>query len=150
MAFSLACFEIRSRKRRRLILHETAFTRWRFLLPTLSTLILFICFWTDLVRALATARNTSAVVCLNTRKFKGLLTIPEKVHHCQRSKKWFTWHVISIMTENKPHAPHMQEAFAYNESLQHPIISVLLIKILIFSDHSVVFTCYKVINAFKR
>ena len=71
VGFSLACFEVRSRKRRRLILHETAFTRWRFLLPTLSTLILFICFWTDLVRALATTRNTSAVVCLNTRKFKG-------------------------------------------------------------------------------
>ena len=41
--------------------------------------------------------------------------------------------------------------FAYNKSLQHPTISVLLIKILIFFfDHSVVFTCSKVINAFKR
>ena len=35
---------------------------------------------------------------LNTRKFK----IPEKLHHCQRSKKWFTWHIISITSENKP------------------------------------------------
>ena len=26
--------------------------------------------------------------------------------HCQRSKKWFTWHVISIIFENKPHAHH--------------------------------------------
>ena len=41
-------------------------------------------------------------------------------------------------------------AFAYNESLQHPTIAVLLIKILIFFYHSVVFTCSKVINAFKR
>ena len=36
--------------------------------------------------------------------------------------------------------------FAYNESLQHLTINVLLIKILIFSDYSVVFTCSKVIN----
>ena len=42
--------------------------------------------------------------------------------------------------------------FAYNKSLQHQTNSVLLIKILIyfFPDHSVVFTCSKVINAFKR
>ena len=40
--------------------------------------------------------------------------------------------------------------FAYNKSLQHPTIEVLLIKILIFSDHSVVFTCSEVIKAFKR
>ena len=40
--------------------------------------------------------------------------------------------------------------FAYNESLQHPTIAVLLIKILIFFfDHSVVFSCSKVIDAFK-
>ena len=31
-----------------------------------------------------------------------------------------------------------------------PLIAVLLIKILIFFDHSVVFICSKVINAFKR
>ena len=42
--------------------------------------------------------------------------------------------------------------FAYNESLQHQTIAVLLIKILIFFffDHAVVFTCSKVINASKR
>ena len=33
-------------------------------------------------------------------------SIPEKSHHCQRLKKWFTWHVISIVAENKPHAHH--------------------------------------------
>ena len=32
-----------------------------FLLPTLSTSTLFICFWIDLVRVLATKKNTSAV-----------------------------------------------------------------------------------------
>ena len=34
-------------------------------------------------------------------------------------------------------------------NLQHPTIAILLIKILIFFNHSVVFTCSKVINAFK-
>ena len=42
-------------------------------------------------------------------------------------------------------------SFAYNESVQHPAVAVLLIKILLFFfDHSVVFTFSKVINAFKR
>ena len=60
-------------------------------------------------------------------------SIPEKLHHCQRSKKWFTWHVISIIAENKSHAHHETiKFFAYNESLQNPAIVVLLIKILIF------------------
>ena len=40
--------------------------------------------------------------------------------------------------------------FAYNESLQHPTIAVLLIKILLFFDHSIVFTCSKVINPLKQ
>ena len=46
------------------------------LLPTLSTSILFICFWTDLVRVLATTTKNvcsrKLYVCINTRKFKGL------------------------------------------------------------------------------
>ena len=32
--------------------------------------------------------------------------IPEKLRHCQISKKWFTWHVIPIIAENKSHAHH--------------------------------------------
>ena len=44
-----------------------------------------------------------------------------------------------------------RDTFAFNESLQHPTIAVLLKKILIFFfDHSIVFTCSKVINSFKR
>ena len=52
-----------------------------------------------------------------------------------------------------------QDPFAYNESLQHPTIAVLLMKIsffflfsFFFFDYLVVFTCSKVINvnAFKR
>ena len=46
------------------------------LLPTLSTSILFICFWIDLVRVLATTGNNVCgrrlYACINTRKFKGL------------------------------------------------------------------------------
>ena len=40
------------------------------------------------------------------------------------------WHLIPIIAENKRHAHH--ETFAYNESLQHLTILVLLIKILFF------------------
>ena len=40
--------------------------------------------------------------------------------------------------------------FAYNESLRHPTIAVLLKILIFFFNHSVVFTCSKVINAFKR
>ena len=57
--------------------------------------------------------------CINTRKFKGL------DYHRQRSKKWFTWHVISIIAENKPHAH--QKNFLHTMT-----IAALLIKILIF------------------
>ena len=42
-----------------------------------------------------------------------------------------------------------QDPFAYNESLQPPTIVVLLIKILIFFDHPVVFTYSKVVNLFE-
>ena len=55
--------------------------------------------------------------------------------------------------QSSPKISHMliTRQFAYNNSLQYPTISVLLIKILIFFfDHSVVFSCSKVINAFKR
>ena len=47
----------------------------------------------------------------------------------------------------------IRRQFAYSESLQHPTIAVLLIKIplLLFTfNYSEVFTCSKVINACKR
>ena len=44
-----------------------------------------------------------------------------------------------------------QNSFAYNESLQHLTMALLLIKILLFFfSTTVVFTCSKVINVFKR
>ena len=68
-----------------------------------------------------------------------MASIPEKLHHCQRSKKLFTWHVTSFITENKPHA---------HQNLQHSTIAVLLIEILIFFYHSLVITCSKVYQPF--
>ena len=56
-SFSLA-WRLDREMRRLLILHERGFS---FLLPTLSSSMLFICFWIDLVRMLATTRNTSVV-----------------------------------------------------------------------------------------
>ena len=84
--------------RRPLILHETGFTPWRILLPTLSTSILLICFWFDLVRVLAKTGNTSGSQAM-PRFQRNYIIARDK-------KKWFTWRVISIIAENKPHAHH--------------------------------------------
>ena len=60
-------------------------------------------------------------------------------------------HGTSFQSSPKINRMLITRPFAYNESLQHPTIAVLLIKILIFFffDHSVVFSCSKVIDAFK-
>ena len=106
----LACLEIRSRNEETI----TNSTRNRiyspkvFLVTTLSTSILFTCLWTDLVRVLATTGDTSPVASymrVQMHENSGA-SIPEKVHHCQRAKKWLTWHVMSIIAENKSHAHH--------------------------------------------
>ena len=119
--------------RRQLILHKTAFPRWRFFTSyfiDVDTFYLFLNWFSTRVsddRKYVCGRRLYA--CINTRNSR--TSIAEKLHHCQKSKKWFTWHVISIIAENKPHAHHKTH-FAYNESLQHSTIAVLLIKILIF------------------
>ena len=74
-----------------------------FLPPTVSTSKLFTCLWIDLVRLLTLTRYMSTVAGY---KKNSRASIPEKWHHCQRSKKWFTWHVISIIAENKLHSHH--------------------------------------------
>ena len=85
----LACLEIRSRNEETI----TNSTRNRiyspkvFLVTTLSTSILFTCLWTDLVRVLATTGNTSPVASymrVQMHENSGA-SIPEKVHHCQKS-----------------------------------------------------------------
>ena len=61
-AFSLACLEIRLRNEEAInSIRNVIYLLKVFLLPALSTLILFICFLIDLVRVLATTRNTSAI-----------------------------------------------------------------------------------------
>ena len=65
-------------------------------------------------------------------------SIRVKLHHCQRAKKWWTWRVISIIAENKPHADyetyfHLIKIYdSWPDSLT---IEVLLRKIFRFFDH---------------
>ena len=122
--------------RRRLTLHETAFTRWRFFTSyfiDVDTFYLFLNWVSTRVsddRKYVCGRRLYA--CIDTRKFKGLDS--RQITSLPVIKKWFTsitWHVLSIIAENKPHSHHKM-SFAYDERLQHPTIAVLLIKILIF------------------
>ena len=83
------------------------------LLPTLSTSILFTRSWTDLVCVLvATTGNTSAVAGYTRAQIheNSRASISQKLHHCRRSKKWFTWHVISTF----PHAQHKTRLHTVN------------------------------------
>ena len=117
---SLACLEIRSRNEEAINSTRTRIYSLNvFLLPTLSTSRLFTCFWIDLVRALTTTGNTSAVASY-TRVYiheDSRASIAEKLNNCQRSKKWFTWHLISIIAENKlysRHKMHLHTMKVYN------------------------------------
>ena len=74
---SLARLEITSRNEEAVnFTRNTIYLLKVFLLPTLSTSILFICLWIDLVRVLATTGNNVCrrrlYACINTQKFKGL------------------------------------------------------------------------------
>ena len=104
-----------------------------FLLPTLSTLILFICFSIHLV---CVSNYDQNYVC-NHRLYVCIIPknsstcIAEKSHHCHRSKKWFTVHVISIFTKNQLHAYH--HTICIQSKFRTPnYITVLLTKIRIF------------------
>ena len=130
---------------RRLILHETGFTHYRFFTPYfwIFTFYLFLN-WvsTHVIRLLSQAIR----VYKYTKNSRAL--IPEKLHHCQRSKKGFSWHVISIITKNRPHAHHKSHLHTMKVYNTQPV-SLLLIKFSFFSTTEA-FTCSKVINAFKR
>ena len=74
---SLARLEITSRNEEAVnFTRNTIYLLKVFLPPTLSTSILFICLWIDLVRVLATTGNNVCgrrlYACINTQKFKGL------------------------------------------------------------------------------
>ena len=120
---SLACFEIRSRNKRAINSTRNkiySLKVFHFLLYRRRFFYLFLSWFSMRVsddQKYVWGRRLNA--CINTRKFKGL------DYHCQRSKKWFTWHVISIIAENKPHAH--QKNFLHTMT-----IAALLIKILIF------------------
>ena len=62
-AASLACLEISSRNEEAInSTRNMIYSLKDILLPSLSTSIHFTCFWIDLIRVLATTRNTSTVV----------------------------------------------------------------------------------------
>ena len=80
---------------RRLILHETGFPSVKFFtFSFIDGRIFFRIFAFYIV-------FDDLYACINTRK-----SIREKLHHCQRAKAWWTWRVISIIPQNKPHAHH--------------------------------------------
>ena len=110
-AFSLACLEIGSRN------EEAINSTWNriYSLKVLNFLLYrrrvffristFYCFWIDLVRVLATTEIRLRLQAIRVYKYNGA-SVPGKLHHCQRSKTWFTWHVSSIIAKNKKHAHH--------------------------------------------
>ena len=57
-------------------------------------------------------------VCVN-KYTKIKASMWEKLHNCQRTKRWWSWHVISIIAENEPQAYHKTQ-FTYSESWPHP------------------------------
>ena len=135
---------------RRLILHKTGFNRYMFFTSyfiDVDTFYLFLNWFSTRVSDNRKYVCRRLYACINTRKFKGLDS--REITSLPEIKE-----VINVARHfnhrRKEIACSSQEPFAYNESLQHPTIAVLLIKILNFFDHSVVFTCPKVINAFKR
>ena len=95
--------------RRRLILHETAFTRWRFFT---SYFIYVDAFYLFLNWFSTRVSDDRKYVCgrgqnerTNTRKFKGLDS--REISSLPAIKKViYIGHVISIIAENKPHAYH--------------------------------------------
>ena len=72
----------------------------------------------------------------------------------KRAEMWWTWHVTSIIAENKPHAHHKTHLHTRKVSNTRPVclpIEVLLIEILLyFDDRSIYFfqsnQCFRVIE----
>ena len=155
-AFTLACLGIRSRNeeainstRNRIYTCERVFTSYFIDVEYSSGYLLFICFWTDLVCVLATTGNTSAFASFHLYKYMKIQGRQFQrnyiVHHCQRSKGWFTFQsspkitrmliTKAICIQWKFTSPDHRSFANYDSN---------------FFDHSVVFTCSRVINPFKR
>ena len=81
--------------------------------------------WTDWVRVYKYTKSKAS-----TR---------EKLLHCQRAKTWWTWRVISVIAENKPHAhhkTHLHGMKVYNtRAVSLTIEFCSCITILPFFDH---------------
>ena len=118
--------------KRRLILPETGLTRYRFFTSyfiDVDTLYLFLnWFITRVSDEWKYVYGHRIYACINTRNSRA--SIPGKLHHCQRSK--IDLHGLSFQSSPKINRMLITRPFAHNESLQHPTIAVLLIKILIF------------------
>ena len=107
LALSLACLEIRLR-------NEEAINSTRNRIYSLKVVyfllyrrryFLFVNWFSSRVgedRKYVCGRRIYA--CINTRKFKGLDS--REIASLSGIINWFTWHVISIIAENKPHAHH--------------------------------------------
>ena len=84
--------------------------------------------------------------CINTRKFKGLESREITTLPAIKKVIYMAHHFNNC---RKQTASSSQDSFAYNESLQHPTIAVLLSKILLFfffRPLSTVFSCSIVIK----
>ena len=143
--------------RRQLILHETKrkLLAKCFLLPTLSTSMLFTCLWIDLVRMLATPEISLRSQAIREYKYTKIQGPRFQRNYIIVRDKKVIKNGTSFQSSPKINRMLISRQFAYSESLQHPTIAVLLIKILLlllffFFDYSEVFTCSKVINACKR
>ena len=160
MAFSLACLEIRSRNEEAINSTRNRIYLLKVLLPTLLTSILFICFWIDLGHVLATTGNMPAVagfMHVQTHE-NSRASIPEK----QFLTFFYLWcdyyirdqksnlHGSSFQTLPKINRMLITRPICTQWKFTTPDHCSLLIKILVFFNHSVVFTCSKVNNAFKR
>ena len=118
--------------RRRLILHETGFIRWRVFTSffywrgvffRISTFYLFLNWFSTRVsddRKYVCGRRL--YVCINSQKFRGLDS--RKITSLPEIKKKKIYLGRHFNYRRKWTACSSQEPFAYNESLQHPTIAV--------------------------
>ena len=116
--------------RGRLTVHETGFPRKNIFTPSfIDGRVLFRIFIFNIVF------NDLWVRLCKYTKNKGLDSREIT------SKTWWTWRVISINAENKPHAhhkTHLHTMKVYNTRPVGLTIKVLLIKILLFSTTKVI------------
>jgi len=138
LALSLAFLEIRYEMRRRLILDETGFTRYftsylingRIFIRVFTFYIAF-----DDLFLNSRVSDDQRNVCgrrLDTRVYSYT-----KIRGPRFERNYVvmgTWHVISIIAENKPHVHHKTHLHTIKVYNTRPVIS-LIIKILFFFDH---------------